>query len=354
VARTFHPLRVAEIRSETSDTVSIVLDVPDELREVYRFAPGQFLTFRIDGPDGGPVDRSYSICSTPSDGELRVVVKRLAGGVFGEHAHTSLAVGDTLATCEPQGRFTVTIDASHAKAYLAIAAGSGISPVISLVRTLLDSEPDSRVTLLYGNRGPSNVIFRDRLADLKDSHLDRFQVFHVFSREPQDTDALNGRLTTEKIRELGKQLIDLTSYDEAFVCGPEPMTLEVRQALIDIGLSPRSVHVELYGSHAAKAPADNVATGDEVRLDITVGSIRRLIVGRPGETVLDSARAAGLDVPFSCTGGVCATCRAKVVDGNVEMAVNYSLEPWELDAGFVLTCQSHPTSTAVIVDYDAV
>ncbi|MBV9871374.1 MAG: 2Fe-2S iron-sulfur cluster binding domain-containing protein [Frankiaceae bacterium] len=353
MARTFHPLRVAEIRKETADTVSIALDVPAELADAYRFTPGQFLTFRVDGP-GGRVDRSYSICSTPRDGELRVLVKRLEGGVFGEHAHTSLAVGDELATSEPQGRFTVPLDPAHEKAYLAIAAGSGISPVYSVVRSILDGEPRSRVTLLYGNRGPSTVIFRDRLADLKDQWLDRFQLVHVFSREPQEAAALNGRLTTDKVRKLGEQLIDLSSYDDAFVCGPEPMTLEVRQALIDLGIPPRHVHVELYGSHTPKPVRNDPGGADEVRLDVTVGGIRRMVVGGPGETILDAARAAGLDVPFSCTGGVCATCRAKVVTGTCAMAVNYSLEPWELEAGFVLTCQASPTSPAITVDYDAV
>jgi ring-1,2-phenylacetyl-CoA epoxidase subunit PaaE len=352
--RTFHPLRVADITPETADTVSLGLDVPLDLADAFRFAPGQFVTFRIKGPDGALVDRSYSICTTPDDGELRVIVKRLEGGVFGERAHTTLAVGDLLDTSPPQGRFTVPLDPTSEKAYLAIASGSGISPVMSLIRAILATELRSSVTLLYGNRGPASVIFREGLADLKDRYLPRFQLVHLFSRDPQDVQLLNGRLTTDKVRELGKALLDLPAYDEAFVCGPEPMTLDVRQALIDLGIPPRHVHVELYGSHAPKPARVADAPDDEIRLDITVGGIRRLVVGDASQTVLDAARAAGLDVPFSCTGGVCATCRARVVDGSVEMAVNYSLEPWELDAGFVLTCQSLPTTRAVSIDYDAV
>jgi ring-1,2-phenylacetyl-CoA epoxidase subunit PaaE len=211
------------------------------------------------------------------------------------------------------------------------------------------------VTLLYGNRGPASVIFRDALCDLKDVYPQRLQLIHVFSREGQATTLLNGRIDADKVRELGKQWLDLPAYDEAFVCGPEPMTLEVREALIDLGIGAERIHLELYGSHAPKPPRSEVAGGDKtVRLDVVVGGVRRSINGRPDETVLDAATAGGLEVPFSCTGGVCATCRARVVDGSVEMAVNYSLQQWELDAGFVLTCQARPTSPTVTIDYDAV
>jgi ring-1,2-phenylacetyl-CoA epoxidase subunit PaaE len=355
MARVFHPLQIADIRRETDDTVSLALDVPTGLAETFRFLPGQFLTFRIDGPDGKPVNRSYSICSAADDGELRVVVKRLAGGVFGERAHTTMKVGDQLDTLPPLGRFTVPIDAAHHKAYLMIAAGSGIAPVMSLIRSLITLEPDSRFTLVYGNRGASSVIFREVLNDLKDRYLDRLQIIHVFSREDQATSLLNGRINADKLRALGKELIDVASYDDAFVCGPESMTIESRDTLIDLGMPAEHVHLELYGSHVQRI-ARPVSHSDEdaVKLDIVLGGIRRTINGHQDETVLDAASAAGLDVPFSCTGGVCATCRARVIDGSVEMAVNYALEPWELDAGFVLTCQSRPTTPIVTVDYDAV
>jgi ring-1,2-phenylacetyl-CoA epoxidase subunit PaaE len=348
-------LRVNDIRRETDDTVSLGLDVPDEHREAFRFLPGQFLTFRIDGPDGSKVDRSYSICTAPGDGELRVIVKRLAGGVFGELAHTTMAVGDTLATVPPLGRFTTPLDPTHHKSYLAIAAGSGISPVMSLLRSILAVESNSTITLIYGNRGSASTIFRDALSDLKDRYLARLQVIHLFSREDQALPLLNGRITPDKLRELAKELIDISSYDEVFVCGPEPMTLEMRQALIDLGLFADRIHLELYGSHAPKLPRTATPReADEVRLQVVLGGITRTVTGSGEETILEAASAAGLDVPFSCTGGVCATCRARVVDGAVEMAVNYSLQPWELDAGFVLTCQSRPTTPAVTIDYDAV
>jgi ring-1,2-phenylacetyl-CoA epoxidase subunit PaaE len=355
MARTFYPLRVADIRRETDDTVSVALDIPDDLVDAFDFQPGQFLSFRIDGPDGQPVNRSYSICSGLDDGEVRILVKRLVGGVFGEHAHTTMKVGDSLDTLPPLGRFTTALDPTHDKAYLAVVSGSGIAPVMSLVRSILYREPDSRVTIVYGNRGPRSVIFREELSDLKDRYLTRLQVIHVFSREQQATPLFNGRIDADKLRALGKQLLDLPSYDEVFVCGPEPMTLEARETLIDLGVSADHVHLELYGSHAPKPPrpvADD--SGEVVRLDIVLGGMRRTIDGHRDDTVLDAASAAGLDVPFSCTGGVCATCRARVVDGSVEMAANYALQPWELDAGFVLTCQSRPTTPAVTVDYDAV
>lgn len=353
--RVFHPLRIAEIRRETDDTVSLSLEVPAEMVEAFGFAPGQFLTFRVDGPDGKPVNRSYSICSALGDGELRVVVKRLAGGVFGERAHTTMRVGDSLDTLPPLGRFTVPIDPAHAKAYLFIAAGSGIAPVMSLLRTLLAGEPHSRCTLVYGNRGSGSVIFAEALQDLKDRYLDRLQIVHVFSREDQATPLLNGRITADKLRALGKELIDIPSYDEAFSCGPEPMTLDVRDALIELGIPADHVHLELYGSHVQKVVhAASHRDEDAVRIDVVLGGTRRAIDGHRDDTVLDSASEAGLDVPFSCTGGVCATCRAQVVDGSVEMAVNYALQQWELEAGFVLTCQSRPTTPTVTIDYDAV
>jgi ring-1,2-phenylacetyl-CoA epoxidase subunit PaaE len=355
MARVFHPLPVTEIRRETADTVSVCLDVPAPLAETFRFAPGQFLTFRVNGPDDKAVNRSYSICSAIDDGELRVVVKRLAGGVFGEYAHTALRAGDMLDTLAPLGRFTVPIDPAAERSFLMIAAGSGIAPVMSLLRSVLAHEPRSRFTLVYGNRGPSTIIFREEISDLKDRYLDRLQVINVFSREEAALPLFNGRVDADKLRELGKNLIDITSYDEAFVCGPEAMTLELRETLLELGMDRDHVHVELFGSHVRPVvhhPSPGAA--DAVRLDVVLGGLRRTIDASRDDTVLDAASAAGIDVPFSCTGGVCATCRARVVDGGVEMAVNYALQPWELEAGFVLTCQSRPTTDAVTIDYDAV
>ena len=350
----FHPLRVVDVRRETSDTVSVAFEVPDELTPEYEFEPGQHLTFRIPGPTGDEVRRSYSISSGVDDGELRVAVKNIPGGVFGVYACTMLKPGDVLDVMTPVGRFTTKLDPANAKSYLGIAAGSGITPVISLARSVLAREPRSRFTLVYGNRGPTSVIFKDALDDLKDQHLSRFEVLHVFSREQQAVPLFNGRITAEKLRALSARLLDVPSYDEIFICGPEPMTLEARDTLVELGADPTHVHLELYGSHAPSAPRPHTETTDRKQLTFIYNGVKTEVEAHPDDTVLEAGELAGLDLPYSCRGGVCSTCRAKVLEGTVEMDHNYALEPWETEAGFVLTCQSHPTTDRLIVDYDAV
>jgi ring-1,2-phenylacetyl-CoA epoxidase subunit PaaE len=355
MARVYHALRVTDVRRETADTVSIALDVPDDMRSLFRFSPGQFVGFRVPGPGGKPVTRSYSICSGLDDGELRVVVKHLPGGVFGTLANTTLAVGDVLETLTPMGRFTVAVDPTASRRYLGLAAGSGIGPVMSVLRSVLAGEPTSEFTLVYGNRTAGSTIFRDALCDLKDRYLSRLTLIHLFSREDQSTALLNGRLTEEKLRDLASTLLDVPSYDHAFVCGPEPMTVKLRHALLDLGMPAERVHMELFGVHGAPGPDVAAVTGEQdVRLTVTLSGTTSTVSTNRTATVLDAVAAAGMDAPYSCTGGVCATCRAKVLAGTVEMKVNYALERWELDAGFVLTCQSRPKSDAVTVDYDAV
>ncbi|MDQ1698029.1 MAG: ring,2-phenylacetyl-CoA epoxidase subunit PaaE [Frankiaceae bacterium] len=355
----FHALRVADIRRETDDTVSIAFDVPAELTEAYAFEPGQHLTIRMPaltppGEGGEPVRRSYSISSGLDDGDLRVAVKNIPGGVFGVYACETLQVGDTLDVMTPAGRFTTTLDPANEKSYLGIAAGSGITPVISLARSALAREPKSRFTLVYGNRGPSTVIFLEALEDLKNRYVERLQVIHVFSREQQASPLLNGRLTGGKLRELAGTLLDVSSYDEVFVCGPEPMTLEARDTLVELGADPTHVHLELFGSHAPTAPRVHRETGDRRHVTIVLNGIKTEVAAHPDDTVLEAGQLAGLDLPFSCRGGVCATCRAKVVEGAVEMDRNFALQAWETEAGYVLTCQSHPTTDRLSIDYDAV
>jgi len=350
----FHPLRVTDVRRETADTVSIAFEVPPELVPAYQFEPGQHLTFRIAGADGEELRRSYSISSGLDDNELRVAVKNLPGGVFGVYANEQLKVGELLDVMTPVGRFTTTLDPANAKSYLALAAGSGITPVISLIRSVLAREPRSRFTLVYGNRGPSTVIFREELEDLKDRYLDRLQIVHVFSREQQQVPLLNGRLDALKLRALADALLDVPSYDEVFICGPEQMTLAARETLVELGADAAHVHLELFGSHAPAAPRPHRETGDRRHVTVVLNGIKTDVEAHPDDTVLEAGEAAGLELPFSCRGGVCSTCRAKLLDGSVEMDVNYALEPWETEAGFVLTCQSHPTTDRVVVDYDAV
>jgi ring-1,2-phenylacetyl-CoA epoxidase subunit PaaE len=229
--------------------------------------------------------------------------------------------------------------------------------VISLVRSALAREPRSRFTLVYGNRGPTTVIFREELEDLKNRYVDRLQVIHVFSREQQHSPLLNGRLDPDKLRGLAATLLDIPAYDEVFICGPEPMTLSARETLVELGMEPTHVHLELFGSHAAPAPRpprDSQPTGQHRHFTFVLDGIKTDVDAHPDDTVLEAGQLAGLDLPFSCKGGVCATCRAKVVEGSVEMDVNYALEAWETDAGFVLTCQSRPTTDRLVIDYDAV
>ena len=349
----FHPLPVTDIRRETEDTYSVAFDVPAELAEAYAFAPGQHLTIRVAADDGTELRRSYSICSAPHEGELRIAVKHIPGGVFGTRVAEQLRPGDLLDVMTPAGRFTAPLDPAHDKHYLGVAAGSGITPVISLVKAILASEPASRFTLVYGNRGVASIIFRDELDDLKNRYLGRFQVIHVLSRESQDVPLLNGRISGDKLRQLAGTLVDVAGVDEAFLCGPEPMTLEVREALVDLGLQPEHVHLELFGTVTPAAPRERPDRGERKHLTIVLNGVKTELEMSPAQSVLEAGTSAGLDLPFSCTAGVCSTCRAKVCDGAVEMDRNYALEPWEVAAGFVLTCQSHPTTDRVTVDYDA-
>jgi ring-1,2-phenylacetyl-CoA epoxidase subunit PaaE len=351
----FHALRVSDVRRETADTVSVAFEVPAQLTADYVFEPGQHLTVRMPSPeDGTEIRRSYSICSGLDDGELRIAVKNVPGGVFGAYACEQLRTGDAMDVMTPIGRFTVALDPAAEHSYLGIAAGSGITPVMSLIRSVLAREPKTRFTLVYGNRGLLSVIFREALEDLKDRYLDRLQVIHVFSREQQGSSLLNGRITGDKIRALGERLLDLASYDDVFICGPEPMTLDVHDLLVALGVDETHVHFELFESTTPTAPRVHHETGERRHLTYVWNGVKTEVEAHPDDTVLEAGELAGLDLPYSCRGGVCSTCRAKLLDGAVEMDRNYALEPWETEAGFVLTCQSHPTTDSLTVDYDAV
>lgn len=350
-AARFHRLAIADLRRETPDCISIAFAVPPELAAAFRFKPGQYLTLRVP-PD---IRRCYSICSGLDDGELRVAVKRVPGGVFSALADR-LRVGDTVEVSAPEGRFTTALSAGAARNYLAIAAGSGITPVLSLIRSVLAREPKSRFFLLYGNRTSRDIIFAEELARLKDRHLDRLSVTHVLSREAQDVPALNGRLDPDHIRRLLPALVPVAAIDRAFLCGPEAMMDAAAATLAAMGLPSERILREYFlageGGHAAP-PVEVTPTAATVASIIIDG--RRHEIPVPENTaIIDAAIAAGLDLPYSCRGGMCCTCRARLVDGKAEMAVNYSLQPWEIDAGFVLTCQARPLTDRVTLDYDAV
>ncbi len=352
----FHPLRVAAVDRLTADAVAVTFDVPEELRETYAFRAGQHLTLRatVSGED---VRRSYSICSPPSSGRLRVAVKRLEGGVFSGHANAGLHAGDVIDVLPPAGHFGVELDPAHAKHYAAVVAGSGITPVLSVLGAVLAEEPRSTFTLVYGNRDSGAVMFADDLADLKDAHPTRFQVAHVLSREAHDAELLHGRLDETKLARLLDTLLPPETVDEWLLCGPYALVEQVRCTLTARGVDGRRIHLELFHvdgeqPRIARAPA---ADGSLTRCDVTVRlDGRSSTFPMPAQgSVLDAMLAVRTDAPYACKGGVCGTCRARLVEGAVDMSRNFALEPEELAAGFVLACQSVPTTDRLVLDYDA-
>ena len=349
----FHRLTVADVRRETADCVSVALTVPETLAEVFRFRPGQYLTLRT-WLDGEECRRSYSICAAPDEGELRVAIKRLEGGAFSGWANDALRSGDPIEAMPPDGRFLLPDGGGAVRTVVAFAAGSGITPVLPIIRTVLGQEPGSRVFLFYGNRNTAGIIFRGQLEDLKDRYMSRLSVFHVVSREQQDVPALNGRLDPAKVQLLMRHLAP-PRVDQAFVCGPFAMIEGLEKALLDLGLPRERVHVERFtpapGGRPRATPLPRAAAPRAIATIIAEGA-RTDIPVMANETIIEAGERAGLALPYSCRGGMCCTCRARVLEGRVEMAVNYSLESWETAAGFVLTCQSTPATERVVLDYD--
>ncbi len=354
----FHDLIVAEVRRETAGCVSIAFAVPRALAEAYRFVQGQFLTLRRDF-DGEETRRSYSICSGQDEGELRIAVKEVPDGRFSGWINNQLKAGDTLSVMTPDGRFHHPLEPGGRGRYALFAAGSGITPVMSVARTLLASEPESEVLLFYGNRTAADVIFRDALDDLKSRHLGRFSVLHVLSGEDQEVPICQGRLDAAKTAALMEAFGPAGTFDEALICGPGDMAETVSNALALAGMTSSRIRTERFTGNPGQVIAPQSVAEEEQAAgaaEITVvldGARRRFEMGFDGERIIDAGRRNGLDLPFSCKGGMCCTCRARLVSGRVDMVQNYSLEPWELEAGFVLTCQSRPLTRKVLLDYDA-
>jgi ring-1,2-phenylacetyl-CoA epoxidase subunit PaaE len=351
----FHPLTVASIEPVSDDSVAITFDVPERLRDDYAFTQGQHLTIRTELA-GDDVRRNYSICSPAGSGVLRVAVKRLPGGAFSEHALDVLRPGDVLDVMTPSGRFFTELDPAHRKHYVCVAAGSGITPVLSIVATTLATEPSSTVSLVYVNRTHRTVMFLEEVEDLKDAYPDRFQLLHVLSQEPQEVELFSGRLDAARMGRILDGLLPPDTVDEWFLCGPFEMVTDLRKLLISEGVPKKAVHAEIFHVESAgpvrRAP---VARPDEVGSRVTItldGRRSSFTLAGDGPAVLDAALAVRADAPFACKGGVCGTCRARVVEGTVEMDTNWALEPDEVERGYVLTCQSHPTSPSVVLDYD--
>jgi len=353
----FYPLHVAQVRQETRDTIVATFAVPPALRERFAFTQGQHLTLRaqINGED---LRRSYSICSAVQDGDLRVAIKRTPGGAFSTWANDTLKPGVSIEVMPPMGHFNLPLDATQPKAYLAVAAGSGITPMLSIIKTTLAAEPASRFTLVYGNRASAAVIFREELAELKDSYRERFNIVYLMSREQQDVELFNGRITREKCEALFARWIQVADLDAAFICGPEDMMHAVSDALQAHGMPKAAIKIELFAASIPKkqqhaSHARPVAGRQESEITLVIdGAQRSFSMDKDKESVLDAGLKQGIDIRYSCKGGVCATCRCKVMTGSVAMDKNFGLESWETDKGFVLSCQSRPTSEAVTISFD--
>jgi ring-1,2-phenylacetyl-CoA epoxidase subunit PaaE len=363
----FHALKVARVTPITSDAVCITLTVPAELREIFAFTQGQYLTLRAS-VKGADIRRSYSICNSvqhyAATGQLQVGIKRVEAGAFSAWACSELKSQATLQVMPPQGRFFTPLDASSKKHYLAFAAGSGITPLLSIIATTLQAEPQARFTLVYANRNVASVMFSEALEALKNQHLGRLQLLHLFSRQPQEIALFNGRLDAAKTRELLSGALANSRFDEAFICGPGEMIDAVQSALLAHGVAEKNIHTERFFSgeaHAKNAvkeavgkiaPTQNQTHADQKNITVILDGKQHKVPLTEDQAVLDAALDAGLDLPYSCKGGVCCTCRAKVLEGSVTMTKNFTLEPWEMEKGFVLTCQAQCTSAALTVSFD--
>jgi ring-1,2-phenylacetyl-CoA epoxidase subunit PaaE len=367
--RDYQPLKIAEVARETADAVVVALEVPPALAEAFHFKPGQHLPVRAS-IDGAEQRRTYSICCAPGASALRIAIKRVAGGAFSNWANDRLRAGGILDAMPPAGRFVLPQTDGSARHIVAFAAGAGITPILAMVEHVLATEPETSFTLVYGNRGPESIMFRQQLEDLKDRHLGRFTLLYVLSRnEESSAPLLEGRITGDKVKAFATSLFKPGEVAHFFLCGPGSMIKEVRNALFELGVPRDRVHHEFFapggGAYRAKAaPAETPApVAEEGRAESSsaagsevvaiLDGIRHRFVVPPGSQVVDAALAAGIRVPYSCRGGMCCTCRARVVEGRAEMLVNYSLEPWEIERGFILTCQAVPKSERLVVDYDA-
>ena len=353
----FEKLTVADIRKETADCVSIALAVPENLQEIFQYKQGQYITLRtiINGED---VRRSYSICSSPLDKELRVAVKKVEGGIFSTYANEQLQKGDVLEVMPPLGKFFTELDPEQSRKYVGFASGSGITPLLSIIKTTLRTEPKSEFTLVYGNRNRHSIIFKETLEGLKNLYMNRFRVIYILSREKTDSAINFGRIDADKCAALSEKTIDIPSANAFFLCGPEEMIFSVKDQLEQLGVDKKKIHFELFttaGARQSSVVSRESSVKTEVKSKITIkldGVSFDFDLGFEGDAILDAALKNGADLPYACKGGVCCTCRAKLVEGEVDMDVNYGLEPEEIEQGFILTCQSHPRTEKVVVDFD--
>ena len=355
----FHALRVQKLEKETEDCVSITFEVPEAVKNLFQFRSGQSLTLRKD-LRGEEVRRTYSICSAPFENLLKVAVKKVEGGLFSTWANEELRPGMLLDVMPPVGKFYTELDPAQKKSYVAFAAGSGITPVLSLIKTTLHTEPHSRFTLVYGNRSKSSIIFREALEAIKDKYLDRFRLYHILSRERSDAPLNNGRIDVEKLELLSGKVLSLANTDEFFLCGPEEMIFCMKACLEQRGVPAGRIHFELFTVPGQKTPTVRTLTAREkeegpvARVSVKLDGVSfDFNLAFQGESLLDAALKQGADLPYACKGGVCTTCKARLTEGAVSMDVNWGLEPEEVRNGYILTCQSHPKTEKIAVDFDA-
>ncbi|MSQ58265.1 MAG: phenylacetate-CoA oxygenase/reductase subunit PaaK [Betaproteobacteria bacterium] len=351
----FYSLQVASVQNETRDAVAVSFTVPKFLREQFLFEPGQYLTLRRE-LGGEELRRNYSICSVPEEDTMTVAIKRVAQGKFSVWANDHLHAGERLDVMTPAGRF-VRVKTVPGGNYLAIAAGSGVTPILSIIKTTLREEPTSRFTLVYGNRAAHSVMFREALEDMKNSYLTRFSLVHILSREHQDVDIFNGRIDLPKCRALLSRWIGVNDVDAVYLCGPQSMMDDASTALAEAGVDAGRIHRELFFVESAPvsrriAKPEGPHNGECTVTVIQDGRSREFRMARGTQTVLRAALAQGIELPWSCQGGICSTCRCKVVEGEVDMDSNFSLEDYEIARGFRLACQSYAVSERLTIDYD--
>jgi len=353
----FHTIKVAQVYKETKDTTVVTFEIPEHLKSDFKFTQGQHLTLRkkINGHD---VRRSYSLCSSPLDNQWRVAIKQIPGGIFSSYANTTLKSGDELLVMPPSGKFSVEVTPNQAKNYIAFAAGSGITPMLSIIKTHLLAEPNATFKLFYLNKTVKSIIFKEEIEQLKNVFFNRFEIFYFLTKEQRDIPLFNGRFSEDKIKTLSKHFFDVKEVNHCFICGPKDMIFIISETLQNMGLSKDNIHFELFfagDAPAVKTAAKEMSTIKANGIPVTIidgGKEFHFNMESDYDNILDAALAAGADLPYACKGGVCSTCKCKVVEGEVKMKVNYALEDDEVANNYVLSCQSEPVSEKVVVDFD--
>jgi len=352
----FHTLKISKLISEIDDCVSLEFDVPENLKEQFQYKQGQHLAMKkvINNVE---VRRTYSICTSPAENRLKVAIKKVEGGAFSTFANESLTAGETLEVMPPSGSFNTDLNPNQAKNYVGFAGGSGITPIISILKAVLQTEPESTFTLIYANRGMDTIVFREEIEGLKNKFMGRFAVYHVFSKENLEFRLFNGFIDKAKIEAFSKTILNIQETDEFFICGPEPMMLQIKAGLLELKAEEQKIHIELFTSPVGKL---GVKAGKKkesfekikCRISIQIDGNQFDFNYNGNDSILDAASQKGADLPYACKGGVCCTCKARLIEGEVDMAVNYALEADEMEKGYILTCQSHPKTEKVVINFD--